>query len=77
MNYNGKKVEMYPVSSSMISEVGYDESTNTVFIKFNSNALYMYEGVCKSEFENLKTASSVGTYFNNNFKDEYSFERLK
>ena len=36
---------------------------------------YAYKGVEQHEFENLKTAPSVGSYLNRNFKNVYPYER--
>jgi hypothetical protein len=69
--------KMYPVSSSNVSEVGYDESNETVYVRFNNNSLYIYKGVGKHEFENLRTASSVGSYLARNFKNVYPYERIE
>ncbi|MBV5327679.1 MAG: KTSC domain-containing protein [Chlorobium sp.] len=33
------------------------------------------KGVQEHEFENLKTARSVGSYFNRNYKNVYPYER--
>lgn len=77
MNYLGKEIEMYPVSSSNVLEVGYDESNEIVLIRFINNSLYAYKGVCQYEFENLKIAPSVGSYLARNFKNIYSYERIE
>ena len=68
---------MYPVSSSHIEEVGYDSSIETVFVRFKNNSLYIYKGVCESEFENLRTASSVGAYLRQYYMDNYPYEKIE
>ena len=77
MNYFGNEIDMYSVSSSNISEVGYDNQTETVLVRFLNNTLYAYKGVPETLFEELKTAPSVGSYLNNNFKNRYSYERVE
>jgi hypothetical protein len=64
----GNKIEMYPVTSSNVLEVGYKESNEIVFVRFTNNSVYAYKGVNQYEFENLKTALSVGSYLARNFK---------
>jgi hypothetical protein len=76
MNYFGNEIEMYPVSSSNISEVGYDSQTETVLIRFLNNTIYAYKGVNEIVFEELKTAPSIGSYLNRNFKNVYPYERV-
>jgi len=68
--------EMHPVSSSNIASVGYDNESESVYVEFLNGSTYKYNGVSESEFENLKTASSVGSYFNRNYKNVYPYEKV-
>lgn len=68
--------EMQSVSSSNISAVGYDTQNQTVFVQFLNGSTYAYKGVPDYEFENLRTAPSVGSYLNRNFKNVYPYERV-
>jgi len=68
--------EMQQVSSSNIAAVGYDSENQTVYVQFLSGATYAYKGVQEHEFENLRTASSVGSYLNRNYKNVYPYERV-
>jgi hypothetical protein len=76
-NYLGNEIEMYPVSSSNVAEVGYDSQNETVLVRFLNNTLYVYKGVNEVTFEELKTAASVGSYINRNFKNVYPYERIE
>ena len=67
--------EMQPVSSSNVSSVGYDSESQTVYVQFLGGSTYAYKGVPAHEFENLRTAPSVGSYLNRNFKNVYPYER--
>jgi hypothetical protein len=67
--------EMQPVSSSNIAAVGYDAEEQTVYVQFFNGSTYAYKGVPEHEFENLRTAPSVGSYFNRNYKNVYPYER--
>ena len=67
--------EMQPVSSSNISAVGYDAESQTVYVQFLNGSTYAYKGVPEHEFENLRTAPSVGSYLNRNYKNVYPYER--
>lgn len=66
---------MQPVSSSNISAVGYDADNQWVYIQFLDGSVYAYKGVPEHEYENLRTASSVGSYLNRNYKNVYPYER--
>lgn len=68
--------EMQPVSSSNIDAIGYDAENQFVYVRFLNGSLYAYKGVPEHEFENLKTAPSVGSYLNRNYKNVYPYERV-
>jgi len=67
--------EMFPVVSSNVAAVGYDTESLTVYVQFLNGSTYAYKGVPEHEFENLRTAPSVGSYLNRNFKNVYAYER--
>ncbi len=67
--------DMLPVSSSNIAAVGYDAENQTVYVQFMNGSTYAYKGVPEHEFENLRTAPSVGSYLNRNYKNVYPYER--
>ena len=67
--------EMHPVSSSNLEAVGYDADNLEVYVLFRNGSIYIYKGVPEHEFENLKTAPSVGSYLNRNYKNIYPYER--
>lgn len=67
--------DMQPVSSSSITAVGYDAENQAVYVQFVNGSTYAYKGVPEHEFENLRTAPSVGSYFNRNYKNVYPYER--
>lgn len=69
-------VEMIPVSSSNIAALGYDKDDEIVHVQFLNGSTYIYKGVPDFEFEQLKTAPSIGSYFNRNFKNVYAYERI-
>jgi hypothetical protein len=69
--------EMLPVSSSNIDSIGYNEEHQEVYVRFLNNSLYVYKGVSKQEFENLRDAPSLGSYLHRNFKNVYPYERIE
>ena len=70
-------MEMISVVSSNVAEIGYDEETEEVHVRFSSNTLYCYKGVSKMEFEGLLNAPSIGSYLHRNFKNVYPYERIE
>jgi hypothetical protein len=67
--------DMQPVSSSNIAAIGYDAENQAVYVQFLNGSIYAYKGVPEHEYENLRTAPSVGSYLNRNFKNVYPYER--
>ena len=67
--------DMQPVSSSNIASIGYDAENQTVYVQFLNGSTYAYKGVPEHEFENLRTAPSIGSYLNRNYKNIYPYER--
>ena len=68
--------EMQYVSSSNIAAVGYDAESQLVYVQFLSGSTYVYKGVLEHEYENLRTAPSIGSYLNRNYKNVYPYERV-
>ena len=72
-NYN---VDMIEVSSSNVGAIGYDESSQTLFVRFLNNTTYIYKGVPSVEFEGLNNAPSIGSYLHRNIKNLFPYERI-
>lgn len=70
-------VEMIPVSSNNVQAIGYDENNQVLYVQFNNNSLYCYQGVPIAEFVGLQNASSKGTYLDANIKGPYPYRRLE
>jgi hypothetical protein len=64
------------VSSSNISEIGYDEMTRTLEIVFRSGAVYQYFDVPPHIYSDLLQAASIGQYVNSNIKGYYRYARV-
>jgi hypothetical protein len=57
-----------PVSSSNLKSVGYDAASQILEIEFNHGGIYQYFDVPSGVYEALMSASSKGTYFDQNIK---------
>jgi KTSC domain-containing protein len=64
------------VTSSTLSEVGYDPVNGLLEIKFRSTAIYQYSNVPPHVFEGLLQASSKGSYFNRRIRNRYKTRRV-
>ncbi len=56
---------MYPVSSSMIKAVGYED--DEVFVQFRNGSVYVYPGT-EADVNFMRAAESAGKFFNENIK---------
>jgi hypothetical protein len=69
-------MERETVSSSNLASIGYDEENQILEVEFNHGGVYQYFDVPQSEYDALMNASSHGSYFSNNIRNEYEFEKL-
>ncbi|QEH68185.1 KTSC domain-containing protein [Cellulosilyticum sp. WCF-2] len=65
-----------PVSSSNISSIGYDPSTSTLEVAFNSGGVYQYYNVPSNEYSALMNASSHGSYLAHHIKGRYQYRQI-
>ncbi|MDD2099980.1 MULTISPECIES: KTSC domain-containing protein [Pseudomonas] len=68
-------MERVSVSSSNIATVGHDESSQTLEVEFLNGAVYEYYDVPEHVYQELISASSVGSYFAQRIKNVYGFSR--
>lgn len=66
---------MVEVSSSAIRAVEYDNVLRRLKVTFITGRTYTYYEVPKWKYRSLITASSVGTFFNENIRDQHPFSR--
>jgi len=64
------------VESSSISEIGFDEASNTLEIMFRDGKLYQYFDVPAHLYEQMISASSIGKFFHENVRGEFRFARV-
>lgn len=64
-----------PVDSSMISSIGYQPSTKTLEIEFNSGAIWQYFDFPKDLWNKFTKCKSYGRFFLANIQN--SFEEAK
>lgn len=83
-------IQMRPVDSSQLKEVGFDPASGTLAIRFHAKkgpgSLYQYRGVPQDVFDGLVDADadpekSVGTFFGENIKGKgkeplFPFDRI-
>ena len=70
-------MERYPVNSSYLSEVGYDNYNHILEIKFKPNSVvFQYYDVSPQTFHDLINSKSLGKYFHKYIKHNYLEKRI-
>lgn len=69
-------MDRQPVSSSNISSIGYDETSQTLEIQFHSGGIYQYFGVPEYVHIELLQAPSIGSYFARNIRNVYGYQQV-
>jgi hypothetical protein len=64
------------VSSTNISEIGYDEERRILEVLFSNGGVYQYFDVPPHIYAELRQASSVGQYLNANIKGNSRYARV-
>lgn len=70
-------MERTPVISTNIKSLGYEASTKTLEVEFNSDAIYQYVGVPEAVFMDLMRASSHGSFLNRHVRGQYEYVRVQ
>lgn len=70
------RVERKPVASDSLASVGHDARTSVLEIRFTNGSVYRYFAVPRSVFDRLMLAPSKGTFFVDQIKDVFAFQRV-
>lgn len=65
-----------PVVSSDLYSVGYDPSSQTLEIEFNSGGVYQYYNVPQTIYEQLMMASSHNRFFRAYIRNVYEYSKI-
>lgn len=68
-------MDMRPVKSSNIREIGYDPETSTAHINFGQ-ATYAVKGISQEEFDAFAAAPSLGKHYNANIKGKFEISKV-
>lgn len=67
-------MQMQPIKgSTSIAAVGYDPEGEMLTVEFNSGRRCTYIGVPQGIYEGLINASSAGSFFHQQIRDQYQF----
>lgn len=65
-----------PVDSSNLNAVSYDSTSSTLFVKFNSGGTYEYYDVPENVYQDLMSASSLGSFLASRIKGNYKYRQI-
>jgi len=65
------------VRSSNVRSIGYDATSSTLEVEFNSGGVYQYSSVPEAVYAALMRASSKGHYLNDHIKDRYHCQHVR
>jgi hypothetical protein len=65
------------VESSMLSEIGYEDSTSMLGVLFKNGSIYEYANVPSHVHSAFVAAPSHGKYFDANIKGKYVCRKIK
>lgn len=68
-------MNMQPVTSSQIKAVGYEASTRTLAVQFNSGSIYHYANVPPTVYDEFVSAESIGKYFGEHIKGHFDYAK--
>lgn len=69
-----EELKLREVQSSNIEQIGYNEGSEVLYVKYKSGKVYAYDKVPKNIYEGLEKAESKGSYMNSQVKGKFSFK---
>lgn len=72
-------MQLIPVISSNLAQIGYDPETMTMQIMFKNGSLYAYQNIEPETYSNMMASGDVGRYFAEIIKPQrnrYIFTRV-
>lgn len=65
-----------PVKSSNVKSVGYDPSSQTLQVEYNSGGIWDYSGIDPSHAAHLQGVPSIGGYIAKHIKPHYKATKV-
>ncbi len=69
-----RKMERVEVQSSNVKAISFHEGT--LEVEFKNGGVYRYQDVPGEVFERMKSATSVGRFFNSEIRGQYTSEKI-
>jgi len=69
-------IKRIPIASSTIATVGYDKEAHILEIEFHHGAIYQYVDVPEKVYEDLLNSPAKGSFFMNEIKGTFEYQKL-
>ena len=69
-------IDYKSVESSNLTDIGYDEASKTLYVKFKGGGHYSYDNVSKETYNSLMKAGSHGQHFHKHIKPHYKHKKI-
>lgn len=66
----------YPVNSSDLAAVGYDDESSTMEVEFHDGSVYQYFDVPRDVYDRLLQAESPGSFLHTQVRGVYRYARV-
>ena len=70
-------VMFYDVESSNVSQIGYDDESMNLWVRFNNGYLYWYAGVDPGTWDMFLQTESKGKFIHQYLKGQYEYGRYE
>jgi len=70
-------IQLEAVVSSNVKAIGYDASTETMYVQFNTGGTYQAPGAKQEDFDNFKAAKSKGIHFSKILKKAFVWSKVE
>jgi len=70
------RIPAFPVSSSNIHAIGFDDEKKILAVEFKSGGIYHYAGVEPDLALDLVNAESVGRFYSQNIKGKFQGQKM-
>lgn len=72
----GVVIENLLHQSNNILKTSYNYDTNQLFVTFHKGGVYYYDSISHKLYEELKEATSIGSFINKNIVKQYSTKKV-
>lgn len=76
MTFPFKYTDDYAPDSTALSDLTYNQNTEDLLIEFTSGDKFVYYGIPKEMWDEIRSSRSAGSYYHANIRGKYSASRI-